>query len=230
MSRNQPTSRSIRGSADNLGEEAPRAFLSILSPAAPTPFTKGSGRLELAEAIASASNPLTARVMVNRIWAHHFGEGIVPTPSSFGQVGERPSHPELLDYLAARFVEEKWSIKAVHREIVLSATYALGTESLPKNFKVDAGNRLHWRANVRRLDIEALRDSMLAVSGQLERKVGGPPAPMEDECNLRRTVYSFVSRRNLGGMPPPSTSQCKRHGGAAHHHEHTSSAALPVKQ
>ena len=187
----------IRGNSDNLGEEAPRAFLSILSKDTPTPFTRGSGRLELAEAIANPANPLTARVMVNRIWTHHFGRGIVGTPSNFGQLGERPTHPELLDYLAARFVESRWSIKALHREMVLSATYALSSEPVPENLKTDAANRLYWRANVRRLDIEALRDSVLAVSGQLDRSIGGPPHAITDECNLRRTVYSFVSRRKL---------------------------------
>lgn len=187
----------IRGNPENLGEEAPRAFLSILCDGAPEPFRRGSGRLELAEAIASPSNPLTARVMANRIWAHHFGSGIVATPSNFGQLGERPNHPELLDYLAARFVESGWSVKALHREIVLSSTYALSSELLHPNSKVDPGNRLYWRANVRRLDIEALRDSVLSVSDQLDRTLGGPPLPIASECNVRRTVYSFVSRRKL---------------------------------
>ena len=161
----------VRGNPENLGEEAPRAFLSILSEGPPEPFRKGSGRLELAKAIACATNPLTARVMVNRIWAHHFGEGIVRTPSNFGQLGERPTHPELLDYLAARFVENGWSIQALHREIVLSATYALSSENIEKNARLDAGNRLLWRANVRRLDIEAVRDSMLAVSGNWMKRL-----------------------------------------------------------
>lgn len=187
----------IRGNPENLGEEAPRAFLSILCDQTPQPFTKGSGRLELAEAIVNPDNPLTARVMVNRIWANHFGEGIVRTPSSFGQIGERPSHPELLDFLAARFIETGWSVKAMHREIMLSATYALSSQPVEVNVKKDAANRLYWRANVRRLDVEALRDSVLAVSGQLNAAIGGQAQPIGDECNLRRTVYSFVSRRKL---------------------------------
>lgn len=185
----------LRGNPDNLGEEAPRAFLSILSDGTPKPFTKGSGRLELAEAIANPGNPLFARVMVNRIWLHHFGQGIVRTPSNFGQLGERPTHPELLDYMAARFVESGWSIKAMHRALVLSATYALSVDNSGKNFGVDPENRLLWRANLRRLDVEALRDSLLAASGDLEPTLGGPPLKMTDECNLRRTVYAFVSRR-----------------------------------
>ena len=187
----------IRGNPENLGEEAPRAFLSILSPGTPKPFTNGSGRLELAEAIASADNPLTARVMVNRIWTLHFGAGIVRTPSNFGQLGDRPSHPELLDYLAARFVESGWSVKAMHREIVLSSAYALSAQPVEANMKIDPENRLLWRANVRRLDVEALRDSVLAVAGTLDSTVGGPPEPINDEKNNRRTLYSFVSRRKL---------------------------------
>jgi hypothetical protein len=186
----------IRGNPDNLGEEAPRAFLSILSDGSPKPFTQGSGRLELADAISNAKNPLFARVMVNRIWLHHFGQGIVRTPSNFGQLGARPTHPELLDYLAARFVESGWSIKALHREMVLSATYALSTSESATNFGVDPENRLLWRANLRRLDVEVLRDAMLASSGELVRTVGGPPLKVSDEANHRRTVYSFISRRD----------------------------------
>ena len=132
------------------------------------PFTKGSGRLELAEAIADPANPLTARVMVNRIWQHHFGRGIVETPSNFGLTGARPSNPELLDYLAARFVENKWSIKAMHREIMLSSVYGLSSEDIAANEAVDADNRLVWRANWQRMDAETLRDSLLYVSGNLD--------------------------------------------------------------
>ena len=135
-------------------------------------FRKGSGRLELAESIASARNPLTARVMVNRIWHYHFGAGIVRSLSNFGQLGDRPSHPELLDYLASRLVENQWSIKSLHREIVLSAAYALSAENLEANFQVDPDNRLLWRANRHRLDIEALRDSILAASGELDLSRG----------------------------------------------------------
>ena len=122
----------VRGNPSNLGEEVPRRFLTVLSSEEPVLFSQGSGRLELAEAI--ASHPLTARVMVNRIWHHHFGRGIVATPSNFGQLGERPTHPELLDYLADRFVANKYSIKALHREIMLSATYQLSGEFSQENF------------------------------------------------------------------------------------------------
>jgi hypothetical protein len=189
----------IRGDRNNLGDEVPRHFLSILTPGDPKPFTKGAGRLELAEAVANPANPLTARVMVNRIWQSHFGEGIVRTASNFGQLGERPGNPELLDYLAARFVENKWSIKAMHREIMLSAVYSLGVAESPKAVAVDPGNRLLWRANRRRLDAESLRDSALFVSGNLDHTVSGKPVPLNDE-NRRRTVYGFVSRKDLAPM------------------------------
>jgi mono/diheme cytochrome c family protein len=189
----------LRGSPDSPGEEAPRRFLAILSPADRKPFSKGSGRLELAEAIADPNNPLTARVMVNRIWQRHFGQGIVRTPSNFGQLGDRPSHPELLDYLAARFVENKWSIKSLHREIMLSSAYALSSENSAADYAADPENRLVWRANRRRLDAEALRDSLLYVSGNLDLKPGGKAERLTDEYK-RRAVYGFVSRRKLDGM------------------------------
>ena len=189
----------IRGNKETQGDEAPRSFLSALCPGDPVPFTKGSGRIELAEAIANPQNPLTARVMVNRIWQDHFGVGLVTTASNFGQLGDRPSHPELLDYLAARFVEQGWSIKAMHREIVLSATYALSTGSSQENSATDSENHLLWRANRRKLDAEALRDSLLFVSGELDLTMGGEPMRLTDEKNLRRTVYGFVSRAKLDG-------------------------------
>ena len=143
--------------------------------------------------IMDPQNPLTARVMVNRIWQHHFTRPIVETPSNFGQMGARPSNPELLDYLAARFVENKWSIKAMHREIMLSSTYMLSSDNIEANSTVDADNRFVWRANWRRLDAESLRDSLLYVSGNLDLTMGGP-AVRFDDSNNRRAVYGFVSR------------------------------------
>jgi hypothetical protein len=190
----------IRGNPDNLGEEAPREFLTILSKGDPVPFRQGSGRLELAAAIASPQNPLTARVMVNRIWQHHFGAGIVRTPSNFGQLGDRPSNPELLDYLASRFIENNWSVKAMHREIMLSAAYQLSAENSPRNYAVDPDNRLTWHATRHRLDVEALRDSLLDVSGALDTETGGPPVKLTENNNNRRTVYGFVSRRKLDDL------------------------------
>jgi hypothetical protein len=183
----------IRGDRNNPGEVTPRGFVSILSKGAPRHFTKGSGRMELAEAIMDPENPLTARVMANRIWQNHFIRPIVETPSNYGQMGARPSNPELLDYLAARFVENKWSIKAMHREIMLSSTYMLSSENLEANSSVDADNRLVWRANWRRLDAESLRDSLLHVAGNLDLTVGGPAVRFTDSNN-RRAVYGFVSR------------------------------------
>ena len=183
----------IRGDRNNPGEVTPRGFVSILSKGAPRHFTKGSGRMELAEAIMDPENPLTARVMVNRIWQNHFIRPIVETPSNYGQMGARPSNPELLDYLAARFVENKWSIKAMHREIMLSSTYMLSSENLEANSSVDADNRLVWRANWRRLDAESLRDSLLYVAGQSGSHRGRAPVRFTDSNN-RRAVYGFVSR------------------------------------
>ncbi|MBK5294054.1 MAG: PSD1 domain-containing protein [Acidobacteriia bacterium] len=187
----------LRGDNKSPGEIAPRRFLSVLCEGEATPFQKGSGRGELAEAIASQANPLTARVMVNRIWQHHFGQGIVRSPSNFGQMGERPTHPELLDYLASRFVESGWSVKAIHREILLSSAYALSSQSNEANLEADPDNKLLWRHNMQyRLDMEALRDSVLAVSGQLDRKFGGPASAMT-EANARRSLYLTVSRTRL---------------------------------
>jgi len=206
----------IGGNKENLGEAVPRHFLSILSGGEPRPFEKGSGRLELADAIADQGNPLTARVMANRIWQRHFGAGIVRTPSDFGRMGDRPSDPELLDYLAARFVESGWSIKTLHREIMLSATYALSADQSDKNMRIDPENRMLWRANVQRLDAEALRDSLLQVAGELDLKAGGPPEKLDDPKNKRRTVYGFVSRNTLNGMmalfdfPNPNITSEKR--------------------
>ena len=169
----------VRGNPQNLGDEAQRAFLTVLGA---KPFSKGSGRLELAEEIANKSNPLTARVMVNRIWLNHFGgEGLVKTPSNFGQLGERPSNPELLDYLAWRLMESGWSMKTLHREIVLSKAYRSA------------------RPQRERLSAEAMRDSILAVAGTLDRTIGGAALKL-DEKNRRRTVYGFVSRRRLDPM------------------------------
>ena len=206
----------IRGDKDNLGELAPRRFLHILSEEEPERFTQGSGRLDLANHIVDPENPLTPRVMVNRIWAHHFGRGIVGTLSNYGQLGEKPTHPELLDYLAARFVESGWSIKEMHREIMLSATYQRAMESIAKNQEKDPANKLLWRANlVPRLDAEAMRDAILAVAGTLESVSGGPPADFADD-NYRRTVYCTVSRTEtnrtmtLFDFPDPNSTSTKR--------------------
>jgi cytochrome c553 len=187
----------LRGNPATLGEEAPRRFLAILAGNNPPPFRQGSGRLELARAIASKDNPLTARVMVNRIWAHHFGRGIVSTTSNFGSLGERPTHPELLDHLAARLVANGWSVKALHREILLSAAYQSSSQYDKDNARIDPDNRLCWRMNRRRLEVEPWRDALLAVAGNLDRTFGGPSQDLEARDNSRRTLYAAVSRHNL---------------------------------
>ncbi len=184
----------IRGDANNPGEEAPRRFLSVLCAGEPAPFRQGSGRLELANAIADAKNPLTARVLVNRIWQQHFGSGLVRTPGNFGQLGERPTHPELLDHLAQRFIDSGWSMKALHREMLLSAAYQSVSAESPAAREKDPDNFLLSRANVReRLDAEALRDAVLFVAGTLDTKLGGPSAPLGNS-HRRRTLYVTVSR------------------------------------
>jgi mono/diheme cytochrome c family protein len=190
----------IRGNPETLGEEVPRHFLSILAAGEAQPFTGGSGRLELARAIASADNPLTARVMVNRVWQQHFGKGLVPTPSNFGALGERPTHPELLDHLATYFIRSGWSVKALHREIMLSAVYQQGSNFDARNYEADPDNKLLWRMNRRRLEVEAWRDAMLAVSGNLDRTLGGPSGDLATPEYRRRTFYGFVSRHELNSL------------------------------
>ena len=206
----------IRGNPAQQGDVAPRRFLKVLAGDSPAPFLKGSGRLELADAITSPDNPLTARVMVNRIWQNHFGVGIVGTGSNFGATGERPSHPELLDFLARRFIDAGWSIKAIHREIMHSATYQLSTNYDEHNFQIDGDNRFLWRANRRRLDVEAWRDAFLAVSGRLDPALGGPSVDLASPTNTRRTLYAMVSRHKLDALlrlfdfPDPNITSDKR--------------------
>ncbi|HWG45596.1 MAG TPA: PSD1 and planctomycete cytochrome C domain-containing protein [Gemmataceae bacterium] len=202
LSEGQPADMRIylRGNPDKEGDVAPRRFLRIVAGEQPPPFKQGSGRLELAQAIASPKNPLTARVLVNRIWQYHFGKGLVGTPSNFGKLGERPTHPELLDHLATRFIASGWSMKALHREILLSATYQLSCQHEERNNAVDPGNQLLGRMNRQRLDVEAWRDALLAVSGELDDRIGGSPADLGDGGNKRRTLYAKVSRHNLSNL------------------------------
>lgn len=195
-----------RGSASRLGEEVPRQFLEVIAGSGRQPFRQGSGRLELARSVANADNPLTARVMVNRIWQHHFGTGLVKTPSDFGLRAEPPSHPELLDWLARRFVAEGWSVKAMHRLILSSAVYQQSCESGPATQRssgdaaiIDPEHRLLARFPMRRLEFEALRDAMLAVGGELDLTMGGKPSELLEAGNRRRTVYAFVDRQFLPG-------------------------------
>ncbi|NQV24415.1 MAG: DUF1553 domain-containing protein [Rhodopirellula sp.] len=190
----------VRGNPARQREVAPRRFLRILAGADRDHFTEGSGRRQLAEAITRTDNPLTARVFVNRIWQHHFGRGIVATPSNFGMQGEAPTHPGLLDYLASKFIDSGWSMKTLHREIMLSSSYQLSTANNDSNSNIDADNRFLWRMNRRRLDVEAWRDALLGVSGKLDRSFGGPSTNLPDASNVRRTVYAKVSRHELDNL------------------------------
>jgi Protein of unknown function (DUF1549)/Protein of unknown function (DUF1553)/Planctomycete cytochrome C len=186
----------LRGNPHALGEEVPRGFPAVLSKTEglPAQFTKGSGRLEVAEAI--VRHPLAARVIANRIWMHHFGRGIVATPGNFGAMGEAPTHSELLDYLASRLIESGWSIKALHREIMLSAAYQLSSANVEGKDAVDPENRLLWRGPLRRLDAEEIRDSLLFVAGSLDETMGGPPLELSSDKNHRRTVYARIRRED----------------------------------
>ena len=203
----------IRGDPMQIGEEVPRHFLSVLSPNDPEPLKQGSGRLQLAEAI--LKQPLSTRVIVNRIWKGHFGSGLVDTPSNFGITGERPTNPELLEYLAATFVKSGQSIKKLHKEVMLSSVYQLASENEASNFAKDSGNRLYWRYEKKRLDAEQLRDSVMLVAGNLDPSLGGPSGDLKPGF-LRRTVYGKVSRYKLDeylqlfDFPTPAISAEKR--------------------
>ncbi len=191
----------IRGDVTQRGPVVHRGVPRFLCGDKPVSFpAQASGRLQLAEWLTRPEHPLTARVMVNRIWQHHFGKGIVGTPSNFGLRGEEPTHPELLDYLAARFVESGWSIKAMHRLILSSKTYQLASAADETDAARDPGNRCYWRFDRRRLDAEAIRDALLAVSGNLDRSRPGPhPFPPIDKWtwtqhNPFKDVYSTQHR------------------------------------
>ncbi len=224
----------LRGDPHSLGEKVPRGFLQILPTAGdPKIGSRESGRLQLARWIASRENPLTARVIVNRIWHHLLGRGIVDSPDNFGNSGSRPTHPELLDYLAVRFMDQGWSIKKVIREVVLSRTYQLSSEFNARNYEVEPDNRLLWRANRRRLEAEAVRDSLLMVSGQLklqrpdaspinqwkragEPNRGGGRVEPWDLTETYRTVYVPVVRNipsrflETFDFPEPSETRGQR--------------------
>ncbi|HWX40165.1 MAG TPA: DUF1553 domain-containing protein [Blastocatellia bacterium] len=177
-----------KGDPNDKGDEAPRGFLQILGGQRLPEPEKGSGRLELAQWLTDTKNPLTARVMVNRIWQHHFGKGLVQTPNDFGARGKAPTHPELLDYLAARFIESGWSVKAMHRLIVLSHAYRLSSADSPQNASVDVNNDLLWKFNRRRLDAEEIRDAMLTVGGAIDLTMPGPH-PFPPEGSWRYTQH-----------------------------------------
>ncbi len=193
----------LRGNRFTLGPLVPRGFLQVVSPESPTIAPSRSGRLELARWIANPSNPLTARVMVNRVWQHHFGRGLVATSDNFGARGERPTHPELLDYLAAEFVRNGWSIKKLHRQIMLSSTYREQSQRSDTAHENDSENRWLSHVAVRRLSAEELRDAILAVSGQLDRSPGTTEAAdiLWKEAEILDEKRGFAPNRLKGDHP-----------------------------
>jgi hypothetical protein len=205
-----------RGNPENKGDIVPRRFPAVLSASNATPFQHGSGRLELAQSLLNDAQALTARVIVNRIWAQYFSQGLVRTPSNFGSQGERPTHPELLDALARGLIEHDWSLKWLHRTIVLSATYQQSSDFNAAFNELDPENRLLWSMPRKRLSIEAWRDAMLAVAGNLDHRIGGAPQAVDAADNHRRTLYSLIARRELHQMlrlydfPEPTAHSPKR--------------------
>ena len=216
-----------RGNPGNPGDVVPRRFLEVLSPTPPKPFTSGSGRHEFAEALFRESRGLTARVMVNRIWSYHFGRGLVRTPSDFGVQGDRPTHPELLEWLAADFAgglesgsPRAWTFKRLHRQLVNSATYRQSSDTFigttepshgMRSFQCVPENQWLARMNRRRLDVEPWRDTMLAAAGTLDPTLGGPAIDLDSPTNFRRTLYGRVGRDEQNDMlrlfdfPPPTS-------------------------
>jgi mono/diheme cytochrome c family protein len=190
----------IRGNAERKGPVVERGYLEVLARGPSRTFTEGSGRRELAECIASRENPLTARVFVNRVWGAFFGRPLVATPSNFGHSGELPSHPELLDDLAVRFMERGWSVKALVREIALSATYRQSAANDAAKAARDPSNEALWRMNRRRLSVEQWRDAVLAASGELAESPAGKSETVDDPANTRRTIYAHISRLKLNDL------------------------------
>jgi hypothetical protein len=225
----------VRGNPRQPGDVVPRQFLQLLSPGGPRIFTHGSGRLDLANAIADPKNPLTARVLVNRIWLYHFGQPLVQTPDDFGTRSSPPTHPELLDHLAWYFLKEGWSLKKLHRFIMLSSVYqqtslveggsriedrgskiknpelrrsdrtsVLDPRSSildPRSVSLDPENRLLWHFPRQPLDLETMRDTLLCLSGRMDRKMSGQPVDIAaDPNNCRRTIYGVVDRQNLPNL------------------------------
>ena len=205
-----------RGQPGNAGDSVPRRFLQLLSHVdGGKPFTKGSGRFELAQAIANKDNPLTSRILVNRIWQHQFGAGLVPTASDFGARGDKPSHPELLDYLASEFMRDGWSIKRLQKRIMLSATWQQSSEVHRQGETLDPENRLLWHMPRRRLEFEPLRDRLLTATDKLDRRIGGRSVMIHEDAT-RRGLYAYVDREDIPGLlasfdlPSPDASQATR--------------------
>ena len=206
----------IRGNVASKGAVVPRQFLQIIAGENQTPIQQGTGRLEMAQWLTSPDHPLTARVIANRIWQNHFGEGIVRTPNNYGRTGEVPTHPELLDFLARRFMQSGWSFKAMHRMLLLSSSYQMSSQITPEAHEIDPANRLFSRANRRRLDFEEIRDSLLSYSGELDMTMGGVPdagqsvdwrkagayisANKEPLLSVRRSVYLPLRRSRMPSL------------------------------
>ena len=207
----------IRGDLRKKGEEVPRRFLEVISHK--KTFNKKSGLLQLAESVVDRDNPLTSRVFVNRVWQWHFGRAIVRTPSNFGVIGEKPTHPLLLDWLASNFMNNGWSIKDLHRLIMKSATYRMSSEHIAANFDRDGDNRMIWRMNPRRVEVESWRDSLLSATAELDLKIGGAPINKILESS-RRSIYATISRNGdrissdpffrLFDFPAPRSTAAKR--------------------
>jgi hypothetical protein len=198
----QPTRVLLRGNPTTPGEMVSARFLSLFpGPNSAAGFAEGSGRLALAHAITASDNPLTSRVIANRVWMHHLGTPLVATPGDFGTRSEPPSHPLLLDYLAWSLQQHGWSLKQLHREIVLSATYCQSSAHRTDAHAIDPSNRWLWRAQPRRLELEPMRDAMLAVAGMLDSTMFGRPAGVIDQPdNHRRSLYGLVDRQELPGI------------------------------
>lgn len=190
-----------RGNPNDTGDIVARRFLSAFpsKTGQPRDFVTGSGRLELARALVEDAAPLTARVIVNRVWKHHFGRGLVDTPSEFGNLGDKPTHPELLDDLTARFIEHGWSIKWLHREILNSATWQQSSVA-PDSERLDPDNKLFARMTRRRLDWESWRDAMLSATASLDLHLGGPALSISDAANQRRSLYGASNRQDMDPM------------------------------
>lgn len=206
----------VRGDPGNLGDTVPRRFLEILGGSDESRFREGSGRAELAEALFSSDNPLTARVMANRLWGWILGKPLVGTPSNFGVLGEPPTHPRLLDHLAERLVDSGWSLRDLQRELVLSATFRQSTRAAPGARERDPDNRGWGRARLRRRSIESWRDGILELSRGLDTRLGGESVEILDPASRRRTVYARVSRFELDGLlalydfPDPNIHAARR--------------------
>lgn len=185
-----------RGNPIDRGEVVQASFLTALSRSDGEPFADGRRRLGLAERIVDPENPLTRRVIVNWVWQHHFGRGLVRTPDDFGTRGDSPTHPQLLDYLAVKLLEDGWSLKKLHRRIMLTETYQQAAAEDVNSRVADPNNKLLWRVPRRKLDLEAMRDAMLAVSGELDvAEIGGRPFDfLSNPVVPRRSVYAFVNR------------------------------------